>query len=438
MEQEREIRGVNCGGSVGEGKEEAVFGRLTELLTPECIDGLLDDAEDNHTPIDGPDGVLNQMTKKIFERALQREMVHHLGYAKGDPAGVGSGNSRNGSYQKTVATSGGSVDINIPRDRNSTFEPRIVPKGTRRVGRIEDMILSLYSRGMTTRDIEAHLLEIYGMNVSRELISNITDVVVDEITAWQTRPLDEVYPIVYVDGIRIKVKDAGVVGTKVAHLVIGVDIEGHKQCLGMWIADAEGAKFWQKVLTDIRNRGVKDILIACCDGLTGLPDAINTLFPETVVQTCVVHVVRNAMRFITWNDRKKVAAAMRSIYTAPTLEAAELALKEFDAAYGDKYPGAIDVWRNAWNEFIPFLDYPAELRRIVYTTNAIESINYQLRKITKTRGHFPDKDAATKLLYLGLRNISTKRGGPSGTDTPGWKIALNCLAKLFPKRLPPC
>jgi putative transposase len=404
-------------------------------MSPSTIDSLIKDAKASGTPLDGVDGLLNQITKAVLERALEAEMSEHLGYEVGDPAGRGTGNSRNGKTSKTVATTNGPLDMRIPRDRNSTFEPRIVPKHARRVGNIEDMILSLYSRGMTTRDIEAHLSEIYGINASRELISNVTEVVVDEIKAWQTRPLDEVYPIVYVDGIRIRVKDAGVVTTKVAYLAIGVDVEGRKHALGCWIQDTEGAKFWAKVLTDLRNRGVADILIACCDGLTGLPDAIRSIFPNTIVQTCVVHVIRNAMRFVSYNDRKKIAAAMRTIYTAPTLEGAELALAEFDKQWGEKYPGAIDVWKLAWDEFIPFLDFPAELRRIVYTTNAIESINFQLRKITKTRGHFPDKDAAMKLLYLGLRNISSRRGGESGTGTQGWKTALNILVTYFPGRI---
>jgi len=384
--------------------------RLTESLSPSAIDSLIKDAKSSGTPLDGVDGLLNQLTKAVLERALEAEMTDHLGYESGDPAGRGTGNSRNGGTSKTVSTRNGPVEMRVPRDRNSSFEPRIVPKHARRVGNIEDMILSLYSRGMTTRDIEAHLLEIYGINASRELISNVTDVVVDEIKAWQSRPLDEVYPIVYVDGIRIRVKDSGVVTTKVAYLAIGVDVEGRKHALGCWIQDTEGAKFWAKVLTDLRNRGVADILIACCDGLTGLPDAIRSIFPNTVVHTCVVHVIRNAMRFVAYGDRKKIATVMRTIYTAATLEGAELALKEFDKQWGEKYPGAIDVWKLAWDEFVPFLDYPAELRRIIYTTNAIESINFQLRKITKTRGHFPDKDAAMKLLYLGLRNISSHRG----------------------------
>lgn len=409
--------------------------RLAAALSADAIDKLLADARASGTPLDGVDGLLNQMTKAVLERALEVEMTDHLGYESGDPAGRGTGNSRNGKTTKTVNTSAGPVEITVPRDRNASFEPRIVPKRARRIGRIEDMILSLYSRGMTTRDITAHLAEIYDIDVSADLISRVTDVVADEIKAWQSRPLDELYPILYVDGIRIRVRDAGVVTTKVAYLAIGVDVEGRKHALGCWIADGEGAKFWAKVCTDLRNRGVADILIACCDGLTGLPDAIRSAFPDTVVQTCVVHVVRNAMRFVSYADRKKIAADMRKIYTAGTVEAADLALGEFDKTWGKQYPGTVDVWRLAWDDFIPFLDYPPELRRIVYTTNAIESINYQLRKITKTRGHFPDKDSAMKLIYLGLRNISTERGGESGTGTHGWKTALNIFVTYFPGRL---
>lgn len=415
--------------------DETASRRLAEAFAPDTIDALLKDAKSSGTPIDGVDGLLNQLTKAVLERALQAEMTDHLGYDAGDPAGHGTGNSRNGKSAKTVSTRNGPIEIEVPRDRNGSFEPTIVPKRARRIGNIDDTILSLYSRGMTTRDIESHLREIYGVNASRELISNVTEVVVDEIKAWQSRPLDEVYPILYVDGIRLRVKDNGVVTTKVAYLAIGVDVDGRKHALGCWIQDTEGAKFWQKVLSDLRNRGVKDILITCCDGLTGLPDAIRAIFPETVVQTCVVHVIRNAMRFVSYGDRKKIVKGMKEFYTASTLEAAELGFANFEKHFGAQYPGAVEVWRNAWPEFIPFLDYPPELRKIVYTTNAIESINFQLRKITKNRGHFPDKDAALKLLYLGLRNISSQRGGDSGTGTPGWKVALNTLDNLFPGRL---
>jgi putative transposase len=410
--------------------------KLSQIFSPTMIDALLDDAQQSGTPLDGPEGLLNRMAKAVLERALTEEMTDHLGYESGDPDGAGTGNSRNGTGRKTVGTVHGPIELKVPRDRNGTFEPRIVPKHARRLGNVNDMILSLYSRGMTTRDIEAHLQEVYGLEASRQLISNVTDVILDEIKLWQARPLDEVYPIVYVDGIRLKIKDNGLVTTKTGYLVIGVDIEGRKHVLGCWIADSEGARFWQKIMTDLRNRGLRDILIACCDGLTGLPDAIRSAFPDTVVQTCVVHVIRNAMKFVSYQDRKKLATAMRAIYTAPTLEAAELAMASFEEKFGPKYPGAVAVWRNAWNDFIPFLDYPAELRLIVYTTNAIESINFQIRKITKNRGHFPDADAALKLIYLGLRNISSNRGGASGTGTYGWIKALNTLAEIFPGRLP--
>jgi putative transposase len=419
-----------------EDREAEASRRLAGALDPSMIDALLADAKMTGTPLDGVDGLLNQMTKAVIERALAAEITHDLGYERDDPAGVGTGNSRNGFATKTISTTNGPITIDVPRDRNGAFEPKIVPKRARRLGQIDELILSLYSRGMSTRDIEAHLLEVYGVSASRELISNVTDVVVDEIEIWRNRPVDEVYPIVYVDGLRIKVRDKGAVTIKTAYLVIGVDVEGRKHALGCWIAEAEGAKFWLSVLTQLRNRGLRDILICCCDGLSGLPEAITSVFPDTVVQTCVVHVVRNAMRFVSYQDRKKIAAGMRTIYTAPTVEAAELALTDLDGEWGRQYPGVLDVWRRAWNEFIPFLDYPVELRRVVYTTNAIESINFQLRKITKTRGHFPSDEAAMKLLYLGLRNISSKRGGESGTGTWGWKMALNTLVVLFPGRLP--
>ena len=410
--------------------------RLAQVLSPEAIDALVADAESTGTPIDGTDGLLNQLTKAVLNRSLDVEMTDHLGYESGDPAGRGSGNSRNGHSGKTVSTTAGPVEVTVPRDRNASFEPTIVPKHSRRVGQIEDMILSLYARGMTTRDIQDHLKEIYDVDASPALISKITDVVTDEITAWQNRPVDEVYPIVYVDAVRIRVRDRGVVTGKSAHLVVGVDLDGFKHVLGIWIAETESAKFWNSVLSQLQNRGLRDILIACCDGLTGLPEAINAVFPDTVVQTCVVHVMRNAMRFVSYNDRKKVAASMRTIYTAPSVEAAEAAFRDFEHTHGKQYPAAVEVWRRAWNDFIPFLDYPPDLRKIVYTTNTIESINYQLRKVTKTRGHFPDDEAAMKLLYLGIRNIDHKRGGTSGTGTYGWIRALNHLVGLFPDRLP--
>lgn len=409
--------------------------RLAGMLSPAAIDALLADAEAAGTAIDGPDGLLARMTKAVLERALDVEITDHLGYETGDPAGNGS-NSRNGHGRKTVHTTAGPVELEVPRDRNGSFAPVIVPKRKRRLGNVEDMIISLYARGMSTRDITAHLAEVYGASVSAATISRVTDVVADEITAWQNRPVDPVYPILYIDAIRIKVRDAGVVANKAAHLVVGVDLEGRKQVLGVWIQPTEGAKFWSGVLTELRNRGLKDALFVCCDGLTGLPAAVNAVWPEAVVQTCVVHLIRASMRYVSWKDRKAMTAALRPIYTAPTVAAAELALAAFKEEWGTRAAGAVAAWERAWEEFTPFLAFAPEIRKIIYTTNLIESINFQLRKVTKARGSFPTDEAALKLIYLALRNISDQRGGEAGTGTHGWKSALNAFAMQFPDRLP--
>jgi putative transposase len=410
--------------------------RLTALLDPAQIDALLADAETAGTPIDGREGLLALMTKAVLERALDVEIADHLGYDVGDPAGNGSGNSRNGHGRKTVLTTGGSLDLEVPRDRNGSFEPVIVPKGKRRLGQVEDMILSLYARGMTTRDISAHLDEVYGATVSAATISRVTDVVVDEIALWQSAPVDAVYPILYIDAIRIKVRDAGVVANKAAHLVVGVDVEGLKHVLGVWIQQTEGAKFWAGVLTELRNRGLRDALFVCCDGLTGLPAAVASVWPEAIVQTCVVHLLRASLRYASWKDRKTMMASLRPIYTAATVEAAQLALEAFRQSWGTRAPGAVAAWDRAWQEFTPFLAFDPEIRKIIYTTNMIESINFQIRKVTKARGSFPTDEAAMKLIYLALRNVSTQRGGHAGTGSQGWKRALNAFAIQFPDRLP--
>jgi putative transposase len=425
----------------GEGLADAAARRLAELVSPEAVDRLLADAEQAGMPVDGAGGLLSQLSKTVLERALGAELDDHLGYVKGDPAGNGSGNSRNGSYGKTVTTASGPVRIQVPRDRNASFEPKIVPKGQRRLVQVDNMILSLYARGMTTRDIGAHLSEVYGTEVSPALISKVTDVVAEEITAWQTRPLDAVYPIVYIDALVIKVRDSGVVDNKAAHLVIGVDTDGFKHVLGIWIQSAEGAKFWMNVLTELRNRGLKDALIVCCDGLTGLAEAIEGVWPGAIVQTCVIHLIRSCMRFVSHDDRKPVAAALRPVYTAINEAAARAALDQLRRDYGRKYPGVIAAWERAWEQFIPFLEFDTAIRRVIYTTNAIESINFQLRKIIKNRGHFPSDDAAIKLLYLGIRNITGRHidgdglTGDRGTGTYGWKRALNALAVRFGDRL---
>lgn len=416
--------------------------RLAELVSPEAIDRMLGDAEAAGVPAES---LLQQLTATVLERALGAELDDHLGYVKGDPAGSGSGNSRNGHYGKTVATAAGPVRIQVPRDRNASFEPRIVPKGHRRLAQVDDMILSLYARGLTTRDIQAHLAEVYGTEVSPALISKVTDVVAEEITAWQTRPLDAVYPIVYIDALVLKVRDGGAVDNKAAHLVIGVDLDGYKHVLGIWIAASEGAKFWGGVLAELRNRGVKDVLIACCDGLGGLPEAIEATWPKAIVQTCVIHLIRASLRYVSWQDRKKITAALRPLYTAVNEAAARAALDQLRAGFGKKAPGVIAVWERAWEQFIPFLQFDTAIRKVIYTTNAIESMNYQLRKITRNRGHFPDDDAAIKLLYLGIRNITgrhidgdglARQRGERGTGSYGWKAALNALAVRFGDRLP--
>jgi putative transposase len=432
--------------AVDESASEAASRRLAELVSPETIDRMLADAQVTGTPLDGQDGLLNQLMKAVIERALGAEMTGHLGYSKGDRAGTGSPNSRNGYSAKTLATANGKVRIQVPRDRNSEFEPQIVKKHQRRVGQIDDMILSLYAKGMTTRDIKEHLAEIYGADVSHELISNVTDVVHDEISTWQNRPLDRMYVICYIDALVVKIRTDGTVTNRPAYIVMGVDVDGFKHVLGLWIgpSEGEGKAYWLNVLTEIKNRGVEDMLIVCCDGLKGLPDAIRTVWPKAEVQTCVIHLIRNSMKYVSYADRKDVSKALKPIYTAVNEQAARAALEQLRKTYGHKYPGMIAAWERAWEEFTPFLKYPKEIRKVVYTTNAIESLNFQLRKITKNRGHFTSEEAATKLLYLGIRHVTgryidgdgnVRAKGQRGTGTYGWKAALNHFAVIFGDRL---
>jgi putative transposase len=409
---------------------------------------LVERAQYEGIQLTGEGGLLPDMIKTAVESALQGEMTAHLGYDKYAVEGRGSGNSRNGSTGKTVQTAAGPAEISVPRDRAGTFEPVTVPKGTRRLTEFDDMILSLFAKGITTRDIAEWLEQTYGAKLSHETIANITDSVNDLVKEWRNRPLDEVYPILYIDAIRVRVRDGGAVRIKACHLAVGVDIEGRKRVLGMWIEQTEGARFWTGVLTELRNRGIRDVLIVCCDGLSGLPDAIGAVWPQAIVQTCVVHLIRNSMRYASWKDRKAIAAALRPIYTAATVEAAEQALEDFAGGeLGKRCPAVVDVWRRAWNEFVPFLDLPTEIRRVVYTTNAIESINYQLRKVSKTRGQFPTDDAVYKILYLAVCDIETRdkaRGGDAkkksilsrGASTKGWTLALNHFEMIFPGRLP--
>ena len=416
--------------------ENDVTESSTPLVPVEVLNDLMAQVESEGAELLGPDGLLSQVTKAVLERALEEELTGYLGYDKHDPAGRGSGNSRNGTSPKVLLTEAGAVDLDIPRDRNGDFEPQIVPKGTTRLKGFNDRIVSLYARGMTVRDVQAHLEEIYGVDVSPDLISKVTDAVWDELQEWRNRPLEAMYPIVYIDALMIKIRD-GVVGNRPAYLAVGVDLEGRKHVLGIWIGDSkgEGSKFWLSVLSELKNRGVTDVLIVCCDGLKGLPDAIEAVWPQATIQTCVVHLLRASFRYAAWDTRPKIAAGLRPIYTAVSIDAALEALDTFEADWGTKYPAIVRLWRDSWEVFTPFLAYPPEIRRVVYTTNMIESINYQLRKVTKNRGHFPTEKAALKLLCLATRNITTERGGVSGTGTQGWKACLNAMAIYFPGRI---
>jgi|tagenome__1003787_1003787.scaffolds.fasta_scaffold20774973_1 putative transposase len=431
---------------------------LAQALTEgPWLDELMSHVDGSGLRLTGEGGFLPALIKAVLEKGLAAELSDHLGYDKGDPAGRGSPNSRNGSTPKTLATEVGDVELATPRDRNASFEPRLVPKGTRRLaGGLDEMIISLFAGGMTVRDIGYHLQRTLGVELSHETISKITDAVLEEVKAWQNRPLDPVYPIVYIDALVVKVRDGGHVVNKAAHLVVGVDTDGIKHVLGIWVQSAEGAKFWLHVLTELRNRGVRDVLIACCDGLEGLPESIETVWPHTVTQTCVVHLIRACMRYVAYGDRKATAALLRPIYTAANEQAALDALAAFaDSNIGKRHPGAVAVWERAWERFTPFLEFQPEVRKIIYTTNAIESLNYQLRKIIKNRGHFPNDDSVVKLLWLAIRDIEDKRARQrakeknkpkaertapgklvEGATVQGWTQALNALAIAYPGRLP--
>ena len=420
------------------------------------LDKVMAQVDVGELRLTGEGGFLPEMLRRSLEAGLRAELTGHLGYEKGDPAGQGSGNSRNGTTPKRLGTEVGDVDLATPRDRNGTFDPQLVGKGQRRLDGLAEMVISLYAKGVTVRDIQHHLLSTLGTEVSHETISNITEAVAAEVKAWQARPLESVYPIVYLDALVVKVRDGHQVRNKAAHIAVGVDTDGVKHVLGIWVQATEGAKFWAGVCAELANRGVRDVLIACCDGLTGFPEAIEATWPNTVVQTCTVHLIRASMRFVPDTDRKAVAAALKMIYTAPTVTAAATEVDIFEGSnWGKKYPATVRVWRDAWERFIPFLEFPPALRKIIYTTNAIESLNYQLRKIIKNRGHFPNDDAVIKLLWLAIRDIEDKRARErakeagqardkprkapprlvEGAQVQGWNQALGALAMSFPGRL---
>ncbi len=402
------------------------------MATP---DELLDELMKNYKkPEDliGENGLLKQLTKALVERAMKAEMSAHLGYEKNDPAGKNTGNSRNGNSKKTIKGEFGNLEIAVPRDRSSTFEPVIIPKGETRFTGFDDKIISMYARGMTTRDIQGHLQDMYGVEVSPTLISQVTDAITEEITLWQNRPLEEVDPIMYLDAVRVKVRHNGAVINKAVYLAVGVMMDGQKDVLGLWVAETEGAKFWLQVVTELSNRGVKDIFIACVDGLKGFPEAIESVFPKTQVQLCIVHMIRHSLRYVSWKQRKEVAADLKSIYSAPTVEQAEANLTAFAKKWDASHPTISKSWRNNWERITPLFGYPPDIRKAIYTTNAIESLNMSLRKVTKNRSSFPNDEAMIKLLFLAIRNISKKWTLP----IHDWKSALNQFAILFESRVP--
>lgn len=409
------------------------------LVSQDLARRLVEQAREEGLDITGQSGLLQQMMKSVLEAALNEELTDHLGYEPGDPAGRGSGNSRNGSTPKTLLTESGAVELDTPRDRAGTFEPQIVRKGQRRLDGIDKIVLGLYAKGMTVRDIQAHLGEIYDVDVSPDLISKITDAVHAEVTDWQMRPLDRVYPVIFLDALVCKVRDGGSVRNKAAHLAVGIDVDGRKEVLGIWIETTEGAKFWLRVMNELKARGVEDTLIVVCDGLTGLPEAITAVWPAAKVQTCIVHLIRASLRWVNYKDRKRVAALLRTIYGAPTEQAALAALDELEAGpIGQEYPGIFRRWREAWERVIPFFDFGPEVRKVIYTTNMIESINFQLRKTTRNRGHFPSDEALLKVLYLACKEMgrtSTRLTAGRGTATGNWKMALNQFDIMFPGRL---
>jgi putative transposase len=395
---------------------------------------LIEKARQSGVSLVGPDGLLAGVTRTVLQTALDAEMTEHLGYEKGQRLDARPGNHRNGRSPKTVRTEVGPVDLAVPRDRHGSFEPKIVPKHARRVTGFDEAIISLYAKGLTTGEIAAHLGEIYGTTVSRELISKITDKVIDELAAWQNRPLDRVYPVIFVDAIHVKIRD-GQVTNRPIYVVLGINCAGERDVLGLWVGTGgEGAKHWMAVLTELRNRGVADVCIAACDGLKGLPEAIAEVWPLATVQGCVVHLVRNTLRYASRAHWSAITKALRTVYTAPTVEAAEARFAEFVDEWGDRYPAIIRLWRSSWEQFTPFLAFPREIRKIIYTTNAVESLNARFRQATRRRGHFPNEQAALKVLYLVIRTPLTNRTNVTGR-TSGWKAALNALAMFYGERI---
>jgi transposase-like protein len=401
----------------------------------EWAERLVARAREDGVALTGEGGLLTDLMRQVLQTGLEVEMAEHLGYGPHERAGRGSGNSRNGAYDKTVTTEIGEIDLRVPRDRQGTFEPVIVPKYQRRLDGLSGNVISLYAKGLTTGDIQQHLLELYGTEVSRETISKITDQIVDDMIAWQSRPLDPLYAVLLIDCLVIKVRGSQVANRPV-YVAIGVNLEGEREVLGLWLGPSggEGAKQWATMLTELRNRGLQDALIVCCDGLKGLPESIRLSWPEAIVQTCVVHMVRNSLRYSSKKHWARITAAMREIYTAPTVEAAETRFADFAGEWEHTYPAMIQAWRSVWQEFVPFLEFPAELRKVVYTTNAIESLNARFRRAVRHRGHFPNEQAALKVLYLVATQQRKNRQDMTGRIN-GWKHILNTLTVHYGDRI---
>jgi putative transposase len=414
----------------GRRRVRQTLGVASERISDEVIDELLAGAS-TEEEIAGPGGLLADLTKRLLERAMEVELTDHLGYEPHREPPGGAGNQRNGSTGKTLMTEHGPVALDTPRDRNGSFEPKIVRKRQRRFVGFDEKILALYSRGLSTRDISAHLQEIYGVNVSRDLISRVTDAVMDDVRDWAKRPLEDIYPVVFLDCMVLKIREGGSVQRRALYLALGVTLDGDRDVLGMWFQETEGAKFWMQVLNDLKTRGVRDILIACVDGLTGFPDAIEAIFPKTTVQTCIVHLIRASLKYVPRRERERVARDLKPIYTAKDADQAQAELEAFDEKWGQRFPVITQTWLNAWENVTPFLAFPDEVRRVIYTTNAIEALNRQLRKAIKTKGSFPNEDAARKLVYLALKNAV-----PQWTKTRNWTAALLAFKIHFGDRVP--
>lgn len=399
-------------------------------ISKDILDQLIGTAK-TQEDVFGKDGLLKQLNKQLIERMLESELTHELGYEKNSKSNE-TDNARNGKTSKTVKTGNGEITIDVPRDRKSEFEPALIPKRETRLSGLNDQVLALYAKGMTVRDIEVFLEELYGTNISRDLISKITDGVMEEVKLWRSRPLERVYPIVYIDGFVAKCRVDGHVKNCCVYVIYGINIEGQKEVLGLYIGDNEGAKYWLAVLNELKNRGLEDIFLLCADGLKGLPESVAAVYPQAIFQTCIVHMVRNSLNYVPWQEKKAVAEDLKKIYSAATVVLAEQALDDFELTWGDKYAAIVKSWRANWSKVIPFFDFPKEVRKVIYTTNVVESLNNTLRKAVRNRGHFPTEDALYKVLFLAIRGVSKKWTMP----IRDWKQALNQFAIMFPDRIP--